>query len=107
MIICRIEGEKYEQQLCFKDDFYGRGGKNSKVFASLFHCWYNNHVAIFSLCLLDHAYYVEFKLLKKYSSLGMTLVFLVDIDEIVCSNIDSNEEVSRKQQQKRLGSKYG
>ena len=54
----------YEQKISFKGDGNGRDGIGAKVFASLFHFWYYNPVAVLSLCLLDHAYHVAFQLVK-------------------------------------------
>ena len=63
--ICRGGGEKYEHKISFKSDGDGRDGNGAKFFASLLHCWYNNPVAILSLCFLAHIYHVEFQLVKK------------------------------------------
>ena len=54
----------YEQKISFKGYGYGRYDNGAKVFESLFHYWYYNPVAIFSLRLLDSVYHVEFQLLK-------------------------------------------
>ena len=56
---------------------YGRGGNGAIFFASLFHCWYYNPVTTFSLYLLAHDYHVAFQLVKKFSSLDVTVVFLM------------------------------
>ena len=66
--ICRGGGYFFEQKIRFKGDGDGRDGNDAKVFASLFHCWYYNHVAIFSLCLLNHVYHVAFQLVKFFHS---------------------------------------
>ena len=63
-------------------------------FSYPFHCWYYNPVAIFSLCLLAHAYHVEFKLVK---FLDVTVLFLMYMEKLVCSNGDSNKETIREQ----------
>ena len=39
----------YEQKIIFKGDGDVRDVNGAKDFTSLFHCWYNNTVAIFSL----------------------------------------------------------
>ena len=44
----------------------------------------------FPLCLLDHAYHVEFQLVKK--SLDVTVLFLMYMDKLVCINSDRNQE---------------
>ena len=41
--------------------------------------------------------HVAFQLVKKKSSLGVTVVFLVYMDKLVCSNSDSNQEAIREQ----------
>ena len=55
LIICNEEEKLCEQQISFQGGGDGMGGNGAKVFASLFHCWYYNPVAIFSLWLLAHA----------------------------------------------------
>ena len=76
----------------FKGDGDGKDGNGAKVFAYLFHLWYYNPVAIFSLCLLDRAYDVAFQLLKKFSSLYLILVFLMYMYKLVCRISDRNQE---------------
>ena len=78
--ICREGGEhseKNEQKISLKGDGNGRDGNGAKFFASLFQCWHYNPVAILSLCILAHAYHVEFQMAKKKPSLNVTVVFLV------------------------------
>ena len=53
-----------EQKISFKGDVDERDGSGAN-FAYIFHCWYYNYIAIFSLCLLTHAYHVEFQFVKK------------------------------------------
>ena len=65
-------------------------------FLHLFHCWHHNPAKTLSLCLLDHAYHVAFMLAKKSLSLGMTVVLLVYIYKLVCSNSDRDKELIRE-----------
>ena len=65
--------KNYEHKIGFEVDDDGRDGNCAKVFAYLFQCWYYNPVAIFSLCLLAHAYNVEFQLVKKTSGCDCVL----------------------------------
>ena len=94
MIICRRGGENYEQKIIFEGDGDGRGGNGAKMFAYLFHWWYYNNVAIFYLCLLSHAYHMEFQLVKK-SSLDVTVFFLIYMEKLLHSNSGSNKEATR------------
>ncbi len=57
--------------------------EGAQVFASLFHCWCNNPVSTFSLCLLARAYDLAFALVKKFSQLEVTVGFLMQIDKLV------------------------
>ena len=82
-----------EQKISLKGDGDGNG---AKVFASILHFWYYNSVTIFSLRLLAYAYHVEFQLVKKNSSLYVTVFFLIYMDKLVCSNSDSNKEDIRE-----------
>ena len=77
LIICIGGGEFSEQKICFKGDGDGRDGNGAKFVASLFNCWCYKPVTAVSLCLLDHAYHVEFQLVKESSSLYVTVVFLI------------------------------
>ena len=65
MRILEEEEKDSEQKIRFEGDGYGRDGNGAKYFAYVFQCWYYNPVVILSLCLLAHAYHVEFKLVKK------------------------------------------
>ena len=78
------EEDKFsEQRISFEGDGDGRDDNGAKVFASLFHCWCFNPVATFSLCLLARAYHVAFQLVKKFSSLDVTVGFLMQMDKLV------------------------
>ena len=55
-----------------------------------------NHVTTFSLCLLAHACHVVFQLVKTFSSLDITVLFLVYMDKLVCINIDSDQGAIRQ-----------
>lgn len=58
--------------------------ENSKIFATIFHCWCHNPVATFSLCLLAKAYDVSFALVKRFSEMeDVTVGFLMQIDKLV------------------------
>jgi len=57
--------------------------EGAQVFASLFHCWCNNPVSTFSLCLLARAYDVAFALVKKFSEFEVTVGKLMQIDKLV------------------------
>ena len=70
-------GENSEQKIRFEGDGDERDGNGDKYFAYIFHWWYYNPVAIFSLYLLVHAYHVEFQLVKKKSSLHVTVFILM------------------------------
>ena len=83
------EEKKSEQKLKFKGGGDGRDGNGANIFASIFHFWCYNPVAILSLGLLAHAYHVEFKLVKKFSSMDVTVV------QLACSNSDRNQEAIR------------
>ena len=85
------EDEKLcEHKISFKVDGDERGGNGGNFFASLFHCWYYNPVAISSLYLLAYVYHVAFQLVKKFSYLYVTVFFIVYMDKLVCSNSDIN-----------------
>ena len=58
---------------------------------------YYNPGPIFSLYLFARAYHVEFKLLKKVSSLDVTVFFLVYMDKLLCIEINSNQEAIGEQ----------
>ena len=55
----------------------------TKVFSSLFQCWAHNPVATFSLCLLAQAYDLSFFLIKRCSSMEVTVGFLMQINKLV------------------------
>jgi vacuole morphology and inheritance protein 14 len=55
----------------------------AKVFSSLFQCWAHNPVATFSLCLLAQAYDLSFSLIKRFSSMEVTVGFLMQINKLV------------------------
>ena len=59
------EGGVSEQKIRLEGDGDGRDGNGAKN-ASLFRCWYYNHVNIFSIYLLAHAYLVEFQMVKSF-----------------------------------------
>ena len=92
-----MEDEKTlsEQQIIFMFDGYGMDVIGAKGFASLFHCSYYNLVTILSLFILAHSYDVKFQLVRKFSSLDMTVVFLIYMKKIVFINSDSNQEEIR------------
>ena len=71
--------------------------KGAKVFVYLFHFWYSNPIAIFSLRLLAHAYHLEFQLVRKFSSMNVTVFLLTYMDRLLFSNYDSNQEVTGEQ----------
>jgi vacuole morphology and inheritance protein 14 len=62
---------------------YNAKNEGARVFASLFHCWSNNPVSTFSLCLLARAYDLAFDIVKKFSRLEITVGFLMQIDKLV------------------------
>lgn len=62
---------------------YYAKNEGARVFASLFHCWANNPVSTFSLCLLAQAYDLAFALVKKFSELEVTVGFLMQIDKLI------------------------
>jgi len=62
---------------------YYAKNEGARVFASLFHCWSNNPVSTFSICLLARAYDLAFALVKKFSELEITVGFLMQIDKLV------------------------
>eukprot|EP01083_Nonionella_stella_P222411 793685_1 len=62
---------------------YHANNEGARVFASLFHCWCNNPVSTFSLCLLGRAYDLAFSLVKKFSELEVTVGFLMQIDKLI------------------------
>jgi vacuole morphology and inheritance protein 14 len=62
---------------------YYAKNEGARVFASLFHCWSNNPVSTFSLCLLARAYDLAFALVKKFSELEITVGFLMQIDKLI------------------------
>lgn len=64
-------------------DRYHAKNEGARVFASLFHCWSNNPVSTFSLCLLAQAYDLAFSLVKKFSELEVTVGFLMQIDKLI------------------------
>ncbi len=57
--------------------------EGARVFAALFHCWSNNPVSTFSLCLLARAYDLAFALVKKFSELEVTVGFLMQVDKLI------------------------
>lgn len=57
--------------------------EGARVFSSLFRCWCHDPVATFSLCLLARAYDVAFALVKRFSSLEVTVGFLMRMDKLV------------------------
>ena len=77
--------------MIFKGYGDGRDGNGAKIFASLFNLWFYKPVSAFSIFLLAYAYHVVFQFMKKYSSLGVTVVFLIYIDKLFCSNSDINK----------------
>ena len=94
------EEEKiYEQQISLKADDDVRYGNGAKVFESLYYCCYQKLVTNFSLCFLAHAYHVAFHQAKTFLSLCMTVVFLMLMDKLACSNSDRNQEVIKEKQQ--------
>uniref|UniRef100_A0A7S3Q0X9 Vacuolar protein 14 C-terminal Fig4-binding domain-containing protein n=1 Tax=Chaetoceros debilis TaxID=122233 RepID=A0A7S3Q0X9_9STRA len=62
---------------------YHANNEGARVFAALFHCWCNNPVSTFSLCLLGRAYDLAFSLVKKFSELEVTVGFLMQIDKLI------------------------
>jgi len=62
---------------------YNAKNEGARVFASLFHCWSNNPVSTFSLCLLARAYDLAFALVKSFSKVEITVGFLMQIDKLV------------------------
>lgn len=62
---------------------YHANNEGARVFAALFHCWCNNPVSTFSLCLLARAYDLAFALVKKFSELEVTVGFLMQIDKLI------------------------
>ncbi len=56
--------------------------EGAEVFASLFHCWCNNPVSTFSLCLLARAYDLAFALVKKFAEFELTVGFLMQVDSL-------------------------
>jgi vacuole morphology and inheritance protein 14 len=62
---------------------YHAKNEGAVVFSALFHCWCNNPVSTFSLCLLARAYDLSFSLIKKFSELEVTVGFLMEIDKLI------------------------
>lgn len=62
---------------------YQAKNEGARVFASLFHCWSNNPVSTFSLCLLARAYDLAFALVKKFSELEVTVGLLMQLDRLI------------------------
>lgn len=54
-----------------------------ELFTSLFHCWCNNPVATFTLCLLSQAYDISAKLILRFADVDVTVGFLMQIDKLV------------------------
>ena len=75
------------------------------IFASLFNCWCYNNVTTLFLCPLAHAYHVTFQLVKLFSPLDVTVVFLMYMDKLLCRNSEIIQEAIREKQQ--LGSNGG
>ena len=50
----------------------------------------------FSVFLLTHASHVEFQLVKKVSSLGVTMLLFMHMYELFCSNSYSDDEFIRE-----------
>ena len=90
--------------MIFKGDGDGRYGNGANVFAYLLNFWCYKHVVTFSLCLLSNDYHVEFQLVKRLLSLGVTVVFIMQMDKLVYSNSDSNQKDIREQQ--KLGGNW-
>lgn len=57
--------------------------EDMKVFATLFKCWCHNPVATFSLCLLGQAYDLAFSLIKKFSSVEISVGLLMQLDKLI------------------------
>ena len=51
----------------------------------------------FSLCLLAHAYHMPFQLVKNISHLDVTVIFLMYMAKLVCTNSDSNQKAIKEQ----------
>jgi vacuole morphology and inheritance protein 14 len=62
---------------------YQAKNEGARVFAALFHCWSNNPVSTFSLCLLARAYDLAFALVKKFSELEVTVGLLMQLDRLI------------------------
>ena len=62
---------------------YHAKNEGAMVFSALFHCWCNNPVSTFALCLLARAYDLAFSLIKKFSELEVTVGFLMEIDKLI------------------------
>ena len=92
-----------EKRIILKGDGNRRGGTISKVFSSLFHFWRHNPVTTLSICLLSWAYYVTFQWVKNILSLGVTLVFLLEVGKIFFNDSNSNQESIRVQLERKYG----
>ncbi|GMH56378.1 hypothetical protein TrRE_jg4324 [Triparma retinervis] len=57
--------------------------EDRQVFAALFNCWCHNPVATFSLCLLGQAYDLAFSLVKKFSSVEISVGLLMQLDKLI------------------------
>lgn len=62
---------------------YHAKNEGAAVFSALFHCWCNNPVSTFALCLLARAYDLAFSLIKKFSELEVTVGFLMEVDKLI------------------------
>ena len=87
--------KKYEHKTSFKGNGDGNDGNGAKVFAYFFHCQCYKPVATFTLYFLAHAYPAAFKSVKRFLSLDVTVVLLVQMEKLVYINSDSNQEEIR------------
>ena len=77
------DGENLEVSSRSSAGRYQAKNEGAAVFAALFHCWSNNPVSTFSLCLLARAYDLAFALVKKFSELEVTVGLLMQLDRLI------------------------
>jgi len=57
--------------------------QDRQLFESLFRCWCHNPVSTYSLCLLAQAYQLSFALIRRFSSVEISVGFLMQLDKLV------------------------
>lgn len=56
---------------------------NFELFAALFHCWCHNPVSTLSLCFLAEGYQLTQRLVATFSTIEMSIGFLMQIDKLI------------------------